>query len=189
MSVLSAGGFFSPGILAFHATVAEGDAAAAITWARRPRRRFLELLQCVPQRSARIAIIQQHLVEELRSDYSDGPMKQVSVTPGQVPPPPPLERMHQCYVEDERRQPLHFRVSVRTEGFEAADVLLGDMALVQEAPNLVQLLNAVTFLSRHTLAILADMITVAATAESLVSAGATTDAAEVAHRNLRLQDC
>ena len=82
-----------------------------------------------PQRSARIAIIHQHLVEELRSECLDGPMKQVSVARRQVPPPPPLERMHQRHVEDERRQPLHFRVSVRTEGFEAPDIFRGDMAL------------------------------------------------------------
>jgi hypothetical protein len=62
-------GFVGQGILTFHATVAEGDAAAAGAWASRPRRGFLDLFQRVPQRSACVTKIPQHLVEEIGSEY------------------------------------------------------------------------------------------------------------------------
>jgi len=100
MIVRGGGGFVRQVVFALHATVPEREAAAASAWTCRPRRRFLELRQRIPQRPACVAVIYQHLVKELGAESRHGPMKQITVARGQVPPAPALERMHQCYVED-----------------------------------------------------------------------------------------
>src|ERR1035441_10875913 len=46
-------GFICQGVLTFHATVAESEAAAASTWASCPRRRVTVFFQSVPQRTDR----------------------------------------------------------------------------------------------------------------------------------------
>lgn len=174
-------GFICQGVLTFHATVAESEAAATITWASRPRRRVTVFFQSVPQRPACVAVVLQHLGEEIRSEHSNGAMKEISLARGQVSPAPAFVRVHECDVENKPSHRLHLRVKIGSQGFQVLDVLRGDVALVQEIPEFVEVFNVVAFLARHSLAILANVIAMAAPAELLIGASAPADATPMTH--------
>src|ERR1039458_1925431 len=70
---------------------------------------------------------------------------------------------------------------MRYQRLQALDILRGDVALVQEVPDFVQPLNAVALLSRHWLAVLADVSAMAAPAELLIGARAPVVSTEMAH--------